>query len=152
MGRARASIDLPAPASLAESVWYDPRRWPSFVDGLAVVRAVESGWPEAGGRIVWDTRGDGRGRVVEAVRAYRAREGQTAEVEDAAIRGTQRVTFTPTASGCTLALELEYTQKEPRGPAWLVDLLWVRRLQRESLQRTLRRFGREIGDELHPPL
>ena len=42
MAKSRASVELPAQISAAEALWYDLRRWPSFVDGFgAVARSVE---------------------------------------------------------------------------------------------------------------
>jgi hypothetical protein len=117
------------------------------VDGLHHIARLEGDWPRAGARVLWDSAPGGRGRVEERVVAYAAREGQTVAVEDEKIRGTQRVSFTPTESGVTVALELEYTPKERRPGMALVDLLFIRRPQRESLQRTLRRFRTEVAAE-----
>ena len=147
MGRVRASIAVAALASEAEALWYDTTRWPTFVDGLHHIARLEGEWPRAGARVLWDSRPGGRGRVQERVTAYVAREGQTVAVEDEKIHGTQRVTFTPIEGGVTVALELEYTLKEQRPGMPLVDLLFIRRPQRESLQRTLRRFRTEVAAE-----
>jgi hypothetical protein len=147
VGRVRASIPVPALASEAEALWYDTTRWPTFVDGLHHVARLEGDWPHAGARVLWDSRPGGRGRVQERVSAYAAREGQTLDVEDEKIRGTQRVSFTPTESGVTVALELRYSLKEQRPGIALFDLLFVRRPQRESLERTLRRFRTEVAAE-----
>ena len=147
MGRVRASIAVPALASEAEALWYDTTRWPTFVDGLHHIARLEGDWPRAGARVLWDSQPGGRGRVQERVVAYVAREGQTLDVEDEKIRGTQSVSFTPTESGVTVTLELRYTLKEQRPGMALVDLLFIRRPQRESLQRTLRRFRTEVAAE-----
>jgi hypothetical protein len=147
MGRARALIDVPGLASEAEALWYDHRRWPTFVDGLHHVARLEGDWPRAGARAVWDSRPGGRGRVVERVVAYEARAGQTLEVEDERLRGVQRVAFTPREGGVTVALELRWTLKEQRGVSVVVDLLFVRRSRREALERTLRRFATELASE-----
>jgi hypothetical protein len=147
MGRVRASVAIAALASQAEALWYDTTRWASFVDGLHHIARLEGDWPRAGARVLWDSPPGGRGRVEERVVAYAAREGQTVAVEDEKIRGTQRVSFTPTDAGVTVALELEYTPKERRPGMALVDLLFIRRPQRESLQRTLRRFRTEVAAE-----
>ena len=147
MGRVRASTVVPALASEAEALWYDTTRWPTFVDGLHHIARLEGDWPRAGARILWDSQPGGRGRVQERVVAYVAREGQTVTVEDEKIHGTQRVSFTPTETGVTVALELDYVLKEHRPGMALVDLLFVRRPQRESLQRTLRRFRTEVAAE-----
>ena len=147
MGKVRASVVVPGLASEAEALWYDTTRWPTFVDGLHHMASLEGEWPRAGARVLWDSPPGGRGRVQERVTAYVAREGQTVAVEDEKIHGTQRVTFTPIEGGVTVALELEYTPKERRPGMALVDLLFIRRPQRESLQRTLRRFRTEVAAE-----
>jgi uncharacterized membrane protein len=147
MGRVRASIQVPALASEAEALWYNTSRWPTFIDGLHHVARVEGDWPRSGGRVLWDSKAGGRGRVQERVVTYAAREGQTVDVEDEKIRGTQRVTFTPADDGVVVALELQYELKEARAAMALVDLLFIRRPQRESLQRTLRRFRIEVASE-----
>jgi hypothetical protein len=143
----RASVVVAGLASDAEALWYDTTRWPTFVDGLHHIARLEGEWPRAGARVLWDSPPGGRGRVQERVTAYVAREGQTVAVEDEKIHGTQRVTFTPIEGGVTVALELEYTLKEQRPGMALVDLLFIRRPQRESLQRTLRRFRTEVAAE-----
>ena len=147
MPRVRASTLVPALASEAEALWYDTTRWPTFVDGLHHIARMEGDWPHVGARVLWDSAPGGRGRVQERVIAYTAREGQTVAVEDEKIHGTQRVSFTPTQGGVTVALELEYTLKGQRPGMAVVDLLFIRRPQRESLQRTLRRFRTEVAAE-----
>ena len=152
MGRVRARIDVPVLASEAEALWYDTSRWASFVDGLHHVAAVDGGWPRAGARVLWDSVPGGRGRVVERVTAYAPRDGQTSDVEDEKISGTQRVAFAPGERGVTVTLELDYELKEQRGKFGAFDLLFVRRPQRESLQRTLRRFAGELRSDRDPGL
>ena len=147
MGRVRASILVPGLASEAEELWYDTTRWASFIDGLHHLARLEGDWPRAGARVLWDAQPGGRGRVQERVTSYVAREGQTLEVEDEKLRGTQSVSFTPLEGGVTVALELRYTLKEQRPGMALVDLLFIRRPQRESLERTLRRFRTEVAAE-----
>ena len=133
MGRVRASVVVPGLASEAEALWYDTTRWPTFVDGLHHSRGWRATGREAGARVLWDSQPGGRGRVQERVTSYVAREGQTVDVEDEKLRGTQRVSFTPVEGGVTVTLELRYTLKEQRPGMALVDLLFIRRPQRESL-------------------
>jgi hypothetical protein len=85
--------------------------------------------------------------VLEEVTRYEARVGQSVAIEDESIRGTQRVSFSPHENGVTVSLELDYALKQPRGKFGAFDLLFVRRPQREALERTLRRFGREVRAE-----
>ena len=143
MGRVRASVDVRALASEAEELWYDTRRWPAFVDGMAHVDKVEGDWPREG-RVVWDAKPGGRGRVIERVEAYEARAGQSVGVEDEKVWGTQVVAFEPREHGCRVTLELEYRLKDRKPLMPVVDLLFIRRPMRESLQRTLVRFRREL--------
>ena len=148
MSRAKAHLDLPTPVSVAEGLWYDTSRWPSFVDGLHHVEKIEGEWPRPGTRLVWDSVPDGRGRVVERVVHYEVRGGQVLEVEDERITGRQSVTFTPrSATECRLSLELEYRIKGANLFTPLVDALFVRRAFNDALARTLSRFRRELRDE-----
>jgi hypothetical protein len=142
MGRARASVQVPGLASDAEALWYDPTRWPAFVDGFGHVVEVAPEWPAAG-RAVWHSAPGGRERVIEEVTAYEPRAGQTLAVEDSRLRGTQRVAFTPGPDHTTVTLTLEYDIKERTPVTWLVDALFVRRAMVASLRRTLARFARE---------
>jgi Polyketide cyclase / dehydrase and lipid transport len=152
MGRVSASVAVPGLASEAEALWYDTSRWPTFIDGLHHVARLEGDWPHAGARVLWDSNPGGRGRVQERVLEFVAREGQTVAVEDEKIHGTQRISFTPGDAGVTVALELRYTLKESRPGLALFDLLFIRRPQREALQRTLRRFRTEVAAERQGPV
>jgi hypothetical protein len=150
MGRVSARIDVPGAASEAEALWYDHGRWPAFVDGCKHIARVTGEWPHAGAEVIWDSFPGGRGRVLEQVVGYEARVGQSLAVEDEKIRGTQRVAFAPHADGVTVSLELDYDLKEQRGKFGAFDLLFVRRPQRESLERTLRRFAAELRSDRDP--
>jgi hypothetical protein len=152
MGRVRARIDLPGQASAAEALWYDTRRWPAFVDGLKHVARVNRDWPRPGAEVVWDSHPGGRGRVLERVVEYEARRGQAVAVEDERIRGTQRVGFAPHERGVAITLELDYALKDARLNFAPLDLLFIRRPQREALERTLRRFAAELRADHDPGL
>jgi Polyketide cyclase / dehydrase and lipid transport len=142
MGRATASIEVPGLASDAEALWYDPVRWPAWVDGFGHVVELSDGWP-AEGTLQWNSTPGGRGRVLETVTAYQPRGGQTLAVEDSRLRGNQRVAFTPGPDAVKVELSLEYELKERNALTWLVDALFVRRAIAASLRRTLARFARE---------
>ena len=147
MGRVHASIVVPGLTSQAEELGYDTTRWASFVDGLHHIARLDGDWPRAGARVLWDSQPGGRGRVQERVTSFVAREGQTLQVEDEKLHGTQRVSFTPVEGGVMVTLELRYTLKQQRPGMAVVDLLFIRRPQRESLERTLRRFRTEVAAE-----
>lgn len=152
MGQVSARVRVGRLASEAEALWYDTSRWPTFIDGLKAVVRVDDGWPGPGARVLWDSHPGGRGRVSERVTAYEARAGQTVAVEDEKIRGTQRISFTPGEDGVTIELTLDYEIKDARPGMWIVDSLFVRRPQRDSLSRTLRRFAVELAAEGEPAL
>ncbi|HEX2397264.1 MAG TPA: SRPBCC family protein [Solirubrobacteraceae bacterium] len=148
MSRVAAVHDVVGPLGAAERLWYDTARWPSFIDGFGHVVKMEGAWPAPGSRIVWDSTPAGRGRVVERVIDHRPGVGQAVEVEDATLWGTQRVRFEQLQDGTAVGLELDYRLKQ-RGPVrGLIDLLFIRRAIRDSLQRTLARFSRELSMEL----
>jgi hypothetical protein len=142
MGRVKAEVTVNALASAAEELWYDTARWPTFVDGLAHVEKVEGDWPRAG-RVLWDAKVDGRGRVDERVIDHEARTGQTLAIEDEKLTGTQRVEFHPSDDGCRIVLTLTYTLKMDPPTRQVIDF-FARRPLRDSLKRTLTRFQQEL--------
>ena len=147
MPRVRAAVEVPGLASEAEALWYDAQRWPAWIDGFGHLSKLEGEWPAVGARAVWDSRPGGRGRVVERVTAYESRSGQTLAFEDEKTRGAQTVTFVPGPDAVEVALELEYEIKHATVVTPLTDALFIRRAMRESLQRSLNRFARELqGD------
>jgi hypothetical protein len=139
-----AAHTFPGSVHQAESLWSDTARWPSWVDGLDRVTDVDPRWPEPGATVRWESGPAGRGRVVERVVAQEPLSGQTVEVQDDSIRGRQSVAFTPAEQGVevTLTLEYEINKRSPLTP--LVDVLFIRRAFRASLDATLRRFGLEL--------
>jgi uncharacterized membrane protein len=83
--------------------------------------------------------------VSERVTEYEVRRGQTVEVEDPRIQGTQRIAFAPAGEGrCTVTLELDYKLKQGGPVAPVIDALFIRRAFRDALRRTLSRFAREL--------
>jgi polyketide cyclase/dehydrase/lipid transport protein len=147
MGRVSAQTDVPGTVEDAEELWYDVRRWPTFVDGFGHVHSCDDGWPGEGTTLVWDSLPNGRGRVVERVGAQSRGEGQTVEVEDPRLRGTQRIAFTSLDDGVEVTLALDYQLKQGGVLRPVLDGLFIRRAVRDSLRRTLDRFGRELEEE-----
>lgn len=137
-----------ATAGAAVALWSDLARWPGFVDGFAAVARVEGVWPQAGARIVWDSRPGGRGRVVERVVEHRPAALVRTELEDAALRGEQVVRAAAArAGGCRIELELRYELKRGGLGGRLADLLVVRHRVRAALERTAERFAVELAAE-----
>jgi len=145
--RARARIVAQGRLTEAEALWYDTSRWSTFVDGFGHLAGVEPGWPREGS-VSWDSRPGGRGRVLERVLRYTAGDGQDVDVEDDRLTGTQSIRFAAAGEDrVAVQLELEYRLKRMFFGAQLVDWLFIRRAQRDSLQRTLRRFAIELAAE-----
>jgi Polyketide cyclase / dehydrase and lipid transport len=134
----------------AETCWYDTSRWPEWVDELTRVVAVEGDWPWPGATVIWESGPAGRGRVRERVIAYEPLGGQTVEVEDDSITGTQRVAFDPAAEGVELQLALSYSIKRRSPLTPLLDLVFVRRPMTISLTRTVTRFALALAGSREP--
>jgi hypothetical protein len=130
----------------AETCWYDTARWPSWIDSLARVRSVEGDWPQVGAAVRWESGPAGRGSVQERVIAYEPLAGQTVEVEDDSIRGTQTVAFNPVDGGVEIELALSYSIKRRSPLTPVIDLLFVRRPMAISLTKTLTRFAVVLAD------
>lgn len=151
MAIVRVTATAAAPPGTAERLWYDTTRWASFIQGFRHLVELRGDWPAAGSRVVWDSSPQGRGRVVEEVTAYAPGQGQTLHVEDPHMRGTQRIGFAPAPDGgVELTLELDYVLKGdvPRPLRPVVDALFVRRVQRDALRRTLDGFAVEVEAEV----
>ena len=145
MPRVSASTVVPGRVVDAEALWYDPHRWAAWIDGFGHVNKLEGEWPQVGARLLWDSRPQGRGRVSERVAAYEPRSGQTLDVEDSRLLGTQRVAFEPEGDQVRVSLTLEYSLKEGNR---LLDLLFIRRALRDSMRRTVTRFAHERRAEV----
>jgi hypothetical protein len=147
--RARATTLVPGRIIEAEELWYDPHRWAAWVDGFGHVSTLEGDWPDVGARLVWDSPPRGRGRVQEVVTAYQPRTGQTREVEDERLSGSQTVRFEVAgADEVQVTLTLDYELKQRHAFTPLLDRLFIRRELTDSLRRTLTRFGHERRAEI----
>ena len=146
MKRVQATVVVPGRAEEAEALWLDPARWASWIDGFGHVQSIDEAWPEPGARLRWTSLPRGRGLVAERVLGRQPARSHTLEVEDEKLRGRQVVVFDPREDDVRVTLALEYELKE-RTPA-LVDRFFVRRALRDSLARTVRRFGHERRAEL----
>ena len=148
MARATSAAVVALGPADAFALWTDLSRWSTFVDGFGHVERVDDSWPDAGAKLVWRSVPTGRGVVTERVEASEpGRRLRTKVLEERTI-GTQTVAFEPAEEGgTTVAIELDY-QLQKAGPLnALVDVLFIRRAQRDALTRTLRRFATEAAEE-----
>ena len=144
---ARHPVELEPEAALA--MWADVRRWPTFVDGFGQLLAVDTEWPEPGSEVEWRSGPRGRGAVTERVERHEPGRLLATRVREAQLEGLQTIEFGEAEQGGTLAeLTLEYELTDLRGPlAKVVDVVFVRRAQRDALRRTLARFAVEAEEE-----
>ena len=136
----------PCTPLVAQRLWTETNRWPTFVDGFGRVLDKDERWPAEGTKVVWESGPAGRGRVTERVREYG--DGQVAtEVFDKQMTGIQTARFEPNEDGCDVYLRLDY-ELQSGGPLRpLTDALFIRRALAMALERTLRRFSTEAADE-----
>ena len=145
--RASASVLVPGRAAEAEALWYDPVRWPAWIDGFGHLVSLGEEWPGPGARRVWDAKPPPqarRGRVVERVLAHEARTGQTLGVEDERVEGREEVVFAPEGDAVRVTLTRTWSRKGSGGPFGLLfDALVHRPRVQASLRTTLARFAAE---------
>jgi len=129
------------------ALWSDVERWPSFVEGFARRLELSPGWPEEGGRVVWQSKPEGRGRVTETVLENTGSAFST-QVFEEALMGTQTLRAVPAGDGSEVELTLDYELVKYGPLAGLADAIFIRRALRDALRRTLYRFAIEAEDEL----
>lgn len=141
----QASQTFEGSIQAAEELWYDTARWPRWIVGLDHVERVSGDWPAVGGQVRWRSGPAGRGQVSERVVRYEPLGGQTVEVRDDSIRGTQTVSYVNADANVAVTLSLSYELARRSPLMRLVDLLFIRRAMTRSLEQTLARFGAELG-------
>jgi hypothetical protein len=134
-----------APAD-ALALWMDVERWPSFVEGFARRLELSPDWPAKGGRAVWESTPEGRGRVTETVVENAAGRFST-QVFEEALMGTQTLRAAPADEGSAIELTLDYELAKYGPLAGVADAIFIRRALRDALRRTLFRFGVEAEEE-----
>ena len=146
MRRASARVALPLAPADALRLWADVDRWPSFVEGFARRLEVKGGWPEPGGRVVWESTPDGRGRVTETATESTPDRFST-QVFEKALTGVQTLRVLPANGGSEVELSLEYELTRYGPLRGIADAIFIRRALRDSLRRTLYRFAIEAEEE-----
>lgn len=134
-------------ATLAET-WdyhFDPRWWPTWVDGFQAVVASE-GYPESGGTLRWRSTPHGRGEVTETVLEHRPRRLHRVEFADSQSEGELTTSFEVRGEGTLVSQRLSYRLRSVGPFAWVTDRLFIRSQQRRSLQRSLQRLKHEVEE------
>ena len=151
MSTVRVAWAVDLPPGEAWELWTDLSRWRAFVDGFGHVDRVDDAWPASGSKLVWRSVPTGRGVVTERVTESEPGVRFATTILEERIAGTQTVDFGPPQPGdaaeATVAVELDY-ELQKRGPIEkVVDVLFIRRAQRDALMRTLRRFATEAAEQ-----
>lgn len=146
MRTARAEAELPLTPEAVLQLWTDVSRWPSFVEGFARVVELDPEWPKEGSRAIWESVPAGRGRVTEKVADGAPGRFATLVFEDR-LSGRQTVRAIESEAGARVELSLEYTLTSYGLLGPLADVIFIRRALRDSLRRTITRFGVEAQDE-----
>jgi hypothetical protein len=144
---ASAAAEVPLTPEAALRLWTDVSRWPSFVEGFARVVELDDGWPAEGSRAIWESVPAGRGRVTEKVAENAPGRFATLVFEDR-LAGRQEFRAIESEAGARVELSLEYTLTKYGPLGALADVIFIRRALRDSLRRTIARFGVEADDEL----
>ena len=146
MGKVAEHRGVALPPERAYALWTDLRRWPTFVEGFARAERAD-GWPGEGAKLVWESVPGGRGTVTERVREASPPGRLVTDVYEERLEGRQTVTFQPEDGGSRARIDLDYTLLVGGPLRSVTDVLFVRRALRESLARTLARFGAEATEE-----
>lgn len=141
MAEVTASVEIPAPLADVWGLYFDPARWPSWVDGFARVTGSD-GYPEVGGTLSWDSTPAGRGTVRERVLEHEPRTLHRVAFVDPQAEGELETRFEIAPAGgegrrTLVAQRLSY-RLVGAGPLGVVtDRLFIRSQMRGSLQRSL---------------
>jgi hypothetical protein len=137
-------------ASLAET-WdyhFEPRFWPTWVDGFQAVVASE-GYPDLGGTLRWRSTSAGRGEVSERVVEHAPRRLHRVAFTDPQTEGELVTSFEIQGEGVRVEQRLSYALRGGGIFGWATDRLFIRTQQRRSMQRSLWRLKHEVEETAH---
>jgi Polyketide cyclase / dehydrase and lipid transport len=145
MARLVESVLVGASLKEAWDLYFEPRAWRAWVDGFDAVES-STGYPDAGGTLVWRSTPAGRGTVRERVVEHSPRTLHRIAFEDPQSSGELETRFAVEGEGTRITVALEYALTRRTPFSALTDRLFVRGQVRGSLRRTLARFRREVED------
>jgi Polyketide cyclase / dehydrase and lipid transport len=151
VGSAAESILILASAAEVWDFYFEPRTWPSWVDGFARVEAAD-GYPDVGGTLHWRSTPAGRGPVTERVLEREPRRLHRIAFSDETSEGELTTRFEiepasegePAATRVTQKSDYRLRSRSPLRP--LTDFLFVRGQVQRSLARSLERLRHEIEE------
>jgi uncharacterized membrane protein len=143
VSKVEAAIEIEAPLAEVWDLYFDPARWPAWVDGFSSVIS-QTGYPEDGGTLTWRSTPAGRGEVRETVLAHEPRSLHRIEYTDPGSAGRLDVSFEmlPAASADSgrrtrVEQKLDYRVTSGGPLSAVTDFLFIRGQMRGSLQRSL---------------
>lgn len=141
MGEVEASVEIAAPLADVWDLYFDERRWRSWVDGFASV-AGSSGYPETGGSLRWRSTPAGRGDVSERVLEHEHRRRHRVAFRDPGAEGELAVSFEMVPGGeadrrTRVSQRMTYELSSGGPLRALTDRLFIRGQMRGSLERSL---------------
>jgi hypothetical protein len=145
---ARAKESILIKASLAETwdLYFDPERWPAWVDQFHAVANRDASYPNAGSTLRWRSVPAGRGEVSERVLEHEPRRIHRIAYVDPESEGELTTRFEMERDTTRVTQELDYRLRKGGPLAPLLDLLFVRTQMRRSLERSLTRLRRELAE------
>jgi uncharacterized protein YndB with AHSA1/START domain len=138
-----AEVEVAAPVAAVWDLYFDPDRWPDWVDQFAAVISSD-GYPDAGGTLRWRSGGAGRGEVTEKVIEHEPRRLHRITFSDPEAEGELATTFEVTEAGALVRQELTYDLRRAGPFARLADVFFVRAQMRASLVRSLLALRAEL--------
>ena len=141
MTEVSAEVEIAAALAPVWETYFDPRRWPLWVDGFARVTA-STGYPERGGTLQWESGPAGRGRVSERVLEHEPRRIHRVAYSDPESSGELETRFEMLpADGAgrrtRVSQKLTYELRRNGPFAALTDRLFIRGQMLGSLRRSL---------------
>ena len=150
---AKVAAEQIVPASLAETwdLYFDPSRWPAWVDELHAVEELANGYPQMGGTVIWRSGPAGRGRVSETVLEHEPRRLHRIRYSDPSSEGEQRTDFSIEGEGTLVRLELTYSLLGAGPLKRITDLLFIRSQMGGMLARSLEGLRAEAASAAAEP-
>jgi uncharacterized protein YndB with AHSA1/START domain len=136
MARVSSEVEIAAPAAAVWDLYFDPGRWPLWVDQFSEVTSSD-GYPHEGGTLVWRSGRAGRGEVTERVLEHHPRRLHRIAFTDPETDGELATSFDVIASGTRVRQKLDYEIRRGGVFVRISDLLFVRSQMRASLARSL---------------
>lgn len=124
-------------------VFFDPERWPSWVDGFAEVVSISDGYPTEGGALRWRSIPAGRGEVSEKVLEHEPRRLHRISFGDPESEGELATSFEIQGDRVAVERTMRYRILHPGLLGPLTDVFFVRRQVVAAVERELSHLKQE---------